>query len=234
MNRPSLHGPWTSFQRWKNLALLHWKIDEQRVRHLIPVPLELDTFDGAAYIGIVPFTMEGVRARLLPSVPRYSSFPELNVRTYVKYKGISGVYFFSLDASRRLFVWGGRRFYKLPYFPSHMIVGVHDDRVSYELARIGGDVAFKARYWPTSDVFQSSPGSVEEFLTERYCLFVADGTNVGRCDIHHERWPLQHGHVEIEQNTMLTPYGLSVSGPPVVHYAASIDVRIWPLRFDNL
>jgi uncharacterized protein YqjF (DUF2071 family) len=231
MNRPTLNGPWTSFQRWKNLAFLHWKIDANAIRPLIPSALELDTFEGSAYIGIVPFTMESVRPRFLPAVPRYSSFPELNVRTYVKYNGISGVYFLSLDATRRLFVWGGRRFYKLPYYFASMTVGVQQGRVDYELIRGTSEVAFKARYWPTSDIFHSTPGSIEEFLTERYCLFAGAGANIGRCDIHHERWPLQRAEVEIERNTMLSPYGLSVTGAPLAHFASSIDVRIWPLKF---
>src|SRR5437867_5100192 len=108
--------PWVTTMRWHDLLFLHWPVRPEIIRPLIPNGLELDTFDGAAWIGVVPFRMTGVRLRWLPPLPGISAFPELNVRTYVRVRDRPGVYFFSLDAGSRTAVAMARAWFHLPYF----------------------------------------------------------------------------------------------------------------------
>src|SRR4029079_756429 len=142
-----------------------------------PAHLEIDTFDGAAWIGVVPFRMSAVRMRGLPQVPGASAFPELNVRTYVRYGGKAGVWFCSLDAESALAVFAARRFYHLPYFRARMSCTRQGDEIEYSSVRTHPDAPpaeFVARYGPIGPVEFAAPGSLEHWLTERYCLFTVD------------------------------------------------------------
>jgi uncharacterized protein YqjF (DUF2071 family) len=220
--------PWTSAQTWEELAFLHWRVDEVALRPLVPAGLELDTFDGAAWLGITPFVLTGMRLRGLPPLPGVSSFPELNVRTYATRDGKPGIWFFSLDAASRLAVEGARRLYRLPYFHARMGVDRRHGHVHYESSRDGS--VFSARYRGEGDFFHAEPGSLEWFLAERYCLYAADGDALYRAEIQHPPWPLQAGEAAVELNTM-PPDGVQLEdGPPLVHYAHRQDVVIWPLE----
>jgi uncharacterized protein YqjF (DUF2071 family) len=110
----------TLSMRWKHLLFVHWRVPVASLRPLIPEPLQIDTYDGAAWVGFVPFVMESVRPVWLPPIPKLFDFPEANVRTYVRYGEQRGVWFFSLDAAHRLGVWVARRFWKLPYYYARM------------------------------------------------------------------------------------------------------------------
>jgi uncharacterized protein YqjF (DUF2071 family) len=123
------------YQKWGKLLFMHWRIDAKLLRPLIPAPLEIDTFDGSAWIGVVPFTMWNIRASFLPAIPGTSSFHELNVRTYVHHQGVPSVWFMSLDAASRLAVWGARRFYHLPYFNAQMSLEQTDKTIRYSSLR---------------------------------------------------------------------------------------------------
>lgn len=222
---PLPEEPWTSAQTWVELAFLHWRVDESALRKLVPRSFELDTFDGDAWIGVVPFVMTGVRLRGLPAFPVVSSFPELNVRTYVTRDGRPGVWFFSLDADSRLFVEAAKWQYKLPYHRAGMSHRRLDDRVQYESARAGA--AFSGSYRGTGELFHAEPGSLEHFLVERYCLYTEDGGRAYRADVHHLPWSLQAGAAEIDLNTM-APVGLT--GDAHVLFAPRQDVVVWPLE----
>jgi uncharacterized protein YqjF (DUF2071 family) len=225
---PLPDGPWTSAQTWEELAFLHWRVDEAQVRPLVPAGLELDAFDGSAWLGITPFRLTGIRARGLPPIPGISSFPELNVRTYVTRDGKPGIWFFSLEAANRLAVEAARRLYRLPYFHARMTVDRRHGHVHYESSRDGA--VFSARYRGEGDFFHAEPGSLESFLAERYCLYAADGDALYRAEIHHAPWPLQGGEATVELNT-LPPDGVELGdGPPLVHYAHRQDAVIWPLE----
>src|SRR5262249_55787207 len=125
-------------QNWGTLLFMHWPVDPDALNSLLPSSLSLDTFDGTAWLGVVPFWMWGIRASFLPRIPGTSAFPELNVRTYVHYKGVPGVWFFSLDAANSLAVWGARRFYYLPYFNARMQLRRNGQTVSYSSRRSDG------------------------------------------------------------------------------------------------
>lgn len=218
---------------WRDLAFLHWPVDAGVVRPHLPPSLEVDTFAGQAWIGVVPFRMEGVRVRGLPAVPTAHAFPEINVRTYVRGGGRAGVWFFSLDATSRLAVRGGRMIYNLPYFDAAITLRSEAGAVQYDSRRIhrgAPAAAFSGRYRPVSEVYEAAPGTLDHFLVERYCLFMfSRRRGLGRIDVDHPPWPLQRGAIELAANSMVEPTGMGLPQiPPLVHVAAAIDVRAWP------
>jgi len=217
---------WKSAQTWVDLAFLHWRVDAEKLRPLVPPELELQTFDGSAYLGIVPFVLSDLRFRGLLPVPGLSTFPELNVRTCVTLDDRPGVWFFSLDAGSRLMVEGAKRYYKLPYEQARMRSERIDEFVHYESARPGA--TFSGRYRGEGDLFHAEPGSLEEFLVERYCLYTADGGRLYRAEVHHAPWALQHGEAVVDLNTM-SPVPLPAESPHVL-FAPRQDVVVWPLH----
>ena len=232
---PLPEGPWVLRMRWHDLLFMHWPIPAAFLRPLIPPVLHLDTFDGAAWLGVVPFRMEDVRPRFVPGVPWLSSFPELNLRTYVSHRGKPGIWFFSLDAHNPIAVRLARATFGLPYFDARMSCRTTRDEVRYRSVRThrGAPPArLAATYRPTGETFDSQPGSLENFLTERYCLYSAGVGGRGRVrrgDIHHRLWPLQRAKVEAEELKMTEQ--ISVELPetePVLHYASRLDVVAWP------
>ena len=221
---------------WEDLLFAHWPVPGDSLRRLIPEGLELDTFDGSAWIGIVPFRMTGVRLCWLPRIPGTAAFPELNVRTYVTAGGKPGVWFFSLDAASRIAVRAARRRFHLPYFDAEMETGTDGKVIAYRSRRIhrGAPVAkFDARYGPVGPVHFSVPGTLEHFLTARYCLYAGDVPGSGqrqlwRGEIHHPPWPLQAAEANFAINTMTAQIGLQLPATkPVLHFARRLDVVAW-------
>jgi len=200
------------------------------MRPLVPAGLEVDLWDGSAWVGVVPFRMSGVTPRGVPALPWISSFPELNVRTYVTAEGKPGVYFFSLDAANPLAVTLARAWYHLPYFRARMQCADRAGTVSYESRRIGADAEFRGRYRPAGGVFPAPSGSIEYFLTERYCLYSIRRGRLCRAEIHHPPWPLQVAEAEVERDTVAAAAGLRLPhSPPLLHFARRLDVVAWPL-----
>ncbi len=175
----------------------------------------------------MPFRMPGVMRRPLPDFPWISAFPELNVRLYVERDGRSGVWFLSLDATNPLAVWAARRFFHLPYFKATMSLNRRGDTIRYSSARHGAKLL--AEYAPTSAEYHAAAGSLEHWLTERYCLYAqAPDGSLWRNEVHHAPWPLQRAEASIEANTMLASHGLVVDGPPpLLHFARRLDVVVW-------
>jgi uncharacterized protein YqjF (DUF2071 family) len=220
--------------RWEDLLFAHWKLDPAVLRPLIPPGLELDLFDGDAWLGVVPFRMEKTRLKWLPPVPGTAAFPELNVRTYVTRNGKPGVWFFSLDAGSKIAVRTARKAFHLPYFDARMSTerdGVHVSYHSRRTHRNAPETEFRAKYHPVSAVARSSAGSLEHWLTERYCLYSVDPQgDVWRGDIHHSPWPLQQAEAIIELNTMAGPLGFALNArPDQLHFAQQLDVVAWPI-----
>ena len=211
---------------WVDVAFLHWRVDADALRKLLPSSVELETFDGSAWLGVVPFLMTGVRLRGVPPLPRLSTFPELNVRTYVTRDDRPGVWFFSLDAESRLFVEAAKWRYKLPYHRAQMTYRRIGDHVHYESARAGA--AFSGSYRGHGDLFHAEPGTLEHFLVERYCLYTEDGGRVHQGEIHHLPWDLQQAEAKVDLNTM-APLALADEEPHVL-FAPRQDVVVWPLE----
>jgi uncharacterized protein len=164
-------APWLMTQSWNGLLFAHWRVEASQMRGAF----DLDLFDGEAWLGVVPFYMTHVGVRGAPALPWLSAFPELNVRTYVRVAERPGVSFFSLDAGRRLAVAAARTFLNLPYYAAAMSVERRNDAVHYQSARQRhGRAEFRAIYEPAGVPFVASAGSIEYFLTERYCLYHHD------------------------------------------------------------
>ena len=216
-------------QTWHDLLFAHWPIESAVLRRLVPQDLALDTFDGQCWIAVTPFHMRGIRLRGLLPLPGLSRFPELNVRTYVTLDAKPGVYFFSLDAANAPAVWGARIFYHLPYFVSNMSVETREQWVRYLCRRKGSNAEFHGRYRPIGAVQLRQEGTLESWLTERYCLYSVARGQVYRADIHHEQWLLQDAESEIEINTMAASAGIALPGrPSLLHFARKLEVLVWP------
>jgi uncharacterized protein YqjF (DUF2071 family) len=221
-------------QTWGKLLFMHWRIDGKLLRPLIPKAIEIDSFDGSAWIGVIPFTMWGIRASFLPPIPGTSAFHELNVRTYVTINGFPGVWFFSLDAANKLAVWGARKFYYLPYFNAQMSLDQTGNSIDYSSTRKDprGSPAELKTTWSTGEPLPpSSPGSIEFFLTERYCLYSEHNGRIYRSQIHHRPWPLRQAKLTSLSSSMIECHGLPTpKGGPLLHYAEELRVDIWPLK----
>jgi uncharacterized protein YqjF (DUF2071 family) len=218
----------------EDLLFAHWPVDADALRRLLPDEVRLQTHEGTAWLGITPFRAGALRLRGTLPLPRVSSFLELNVRTYVTAGGKPGIWFFSLDASSRLAVEAARRTYKLPYFQARISASLHDEWIEFDSARVGhrgGPHVFSAHYRPVGEELHAAPGSLEEFLVERYCLYAVDERRrLHRAEIHRSPWPLQPAEAAIELNTM-APEGLALPDEgPLLHFARLQDVVIWPLR----
>jgi hypothetical protein len=227
-------------QRWHDLLFAHWRVDPDELRRVVHPSLPVDEFDGSAWIGVTPFEVRGFRPRGGPPPPRLSRFLECNVRTYSTVEGRPGIHFFSLDAESRLAVRGARRFWRLPYHLADMDASRDGDRVSYRTERVSRDgppAELAIEYEPTGPVRRAEPGSLEYFLTERYCLYTTDerGT-IQSGDIDHPPWPLQPASARIAVNTMAEQVGVRLTGDPLLHFAARQDVLMWriaPLRVEG-
>lgn len=218
------------FQRWERLLFAHWRVDPAALRGKIPEGLTLDERDGGAWVAVTPFELSGLRLRSLPPVPGTSRFPELNVRTYVTAEGKPGVWFFSLDAGSPLAVVAARSFYHLPYHAARMACVAKRDAISYRCDRDGpgGRAEFLADYEPIGEPFQTQKGSLEEWLTARYCLYAEDAGTLYRAEIDHEPWTLRRAKAEIVRNTMAAASGIELPPePPLLHYAEPLEVRVW-------
>ena len=218
-------------QTWNDVLFAHWPVQSGYLREFVPKELSLDLFEGTAWIAVAPFHMTNVRPRWTPPLPWLSAFPELNVRTYVVHNGTPGVFFLSLDAGRLLAVWGARYGYLLPYFHAKMQVRVTENEINYTSRRLKTAAEFRGRYLAIGAIRQRTKGSLEYFLTERYCLFTVHRSRVYRGDIHHVPWPLQDAEAEIKTNTMAEAAGIRLPATkPLLHFAKKLDVLIWRLR----
>lgn len=214
---------------WHDLLFLHWPVRADVIRPLTPAGLELDTFEGSAWIGIVSFRMTGVRPRHFPAG---LAFPEINVRTYVWTPGRSGVWFFSLDAGNRLAVKAARVSNGLPYYNARITVRSELGSVHFQSTRLdkrGAGAAFQASYKPTGAVYRSAPATLDRWLTDRYCLYSRGrASRLGYGEIHHAPWPLQRAEVELRVNTMTNPLKINLPDtPPLAHFARYLEVVAW-------
>jgi uncharacterized protein YqjF (DUF2071 family) len=226
--------------RWERLLFAHWPMPIDALRGLIPAGLELDTFDGRAWLGIVPFRMARVGPAGVPLPGRLGTFGEVNVRTYVRPRepgdGPPGIWFLSLDAESPYVVAGGRAVFHLPYFRARIAIHETGDSTDYRLRRThsGAPPALlRASYRATGPAVAASPGSLDEWLAARQALYAADRSGrLYRGDIRHEPWRLAPAAWQLETETLLSALGLDrPSGPALLHRADDLDVRAaWPTR----
>lgn len=221
-------------QIWHDLLFVHRPVRVPDLRPLVPSLLDLDTYDGEAWVGVVPFRMSGVRQRGFPGIKGVSAFPEMNVRTYVTWRGMPGVYFFSLDAANPLAVAFARSRFHLPYFNAAMSCERVVDTIHYRSHRThrgAPEADFRAHYRPVGPVFTARPDSIEYWLIERYNLYTVFRDHVYRAGIHHRPWPLQPAELEVECDTMARAQNIRLPDTePLLHYADRQEVLVWPLR----
>lgn len=226
---------WAWRQTWRDLLFAHWPVPVKMLRPLVPNSLEIDTFDGLAWVGVVPFYMTGIGKRGLPRVPRHHSFAELNLRTYVhptkSNRDKPGVYFFSLDAENWLACRTATFLFNLPYHFATMRCASDGDWITYDSRRRDnpGGIGFAGRYRPTGDVSLAKPGTLEYFLTERYALYVENRRGrLTRGDIHHQPWPLQPAEWMVQRLDLTSAQGITLPDVPAhLLFAKVIDVVVW-------
>ena len=218
-------------QTWTKLLFAHWPVPFDALRRVVPRELPIDTYEGEAWIGVVPFHLSVIRARATPPVPAMSTFLELNVRTYVTIGGKPGVYFFSLDAGNPLAV-AGARLMSLNYYYAWMGLERRGEAIRYRSQRLWPPptgAAFRGEYRPVGPAASPSPGTLVHFLTERYCLYTVDRRGqVARLEIHHPPWRLSQAEATFELNTMTAPIGLRLPDTtPLLHYSERQDMVAW-------
>ncbi len=219
-------GPWVIEQCWQDVLFAHWPMTIESVRASVPATLELDTFSDRAWVSAVAFRIDPFRPR---GLPLELSFPELNLRTYVRRDGQPGIYFFSLDAASRTAVLGGRILFRLHYYESAMAL-VADSHFDFTSRRLVAPRAnFHARYRSTGDLLSVHRASLEEWLVERYCLYAARaGGATFRVEVHHLPWLLQSAEAELNADELFFAAQLPApDSPPLLHFSARQDALTW-------
>lgn len=229
---PTPRSQWTMRQVWSDLLFAHWPAPVSQLEALLPAGLTLDTWEGEAWVGVVPFRMPYLSIRGLPDVPPFMRLLEINVRTYVRVGDKPGVYFFSLDADNPIAVEVARRWYSLPYLNARFNCDFAQDHVRYEVMRVdqrAAPGAFSAIYRPTGDAEQAAPDSLADWLTARYALYTSNRRGrILRGDITHQPWKLAPAEAEIEVNTLAQSHGITLADTaPLLHFATRLDVLAW-------
>ena len=230
---PMPNSPHALAQEWRHLTFMHWEVDPARLAPYIPEGLELDLFEGKAYVGTIPFQMCKVRPRLLPWVPGISNFPEFNVRTYVTKNGKGGVLFLTLDAHSRITCSYAPRAYGLPYRYAKCKFSAKDGEYKWHSKRKSDGVVLRGHSRAIGEVMQAKPGSLEEFLFERYSMYTVHNGTLSIGHTHHNPWDYQLGEATVEENTLTEIYDLGIEDvhkPELVHVSKGVRVNTYPLQ----
>jgi uncharacterized protein len=222
------------YQRWRTLLFLHWEFPAEVIGRLLPPGLTLDTYEGRAFVGLVPFTMRGVRPAGLPAFSPLSDFHETNVRTYVHHQGKDpGVWFFSLDAANRIAVKLARAWFKLPYHFASMELRQGAEWISYRSERrwpAPVPARCAVRCLPRGEAMPSTPGTLQHFLVERYFLYTVHSGALWRGQVHHTPYPVRGAQVEgLEESLLAAATIVRPEVPPLVHFSQGVDVDIFRL-----
>jgi uncharacterized protein YqjF (DUF2071 family) len=219
-------------QEWRNLSFLHWEVDVERLKPHIPNGLEIDLFEGKAYVGTIPFQMKNVRPRLLPALPGISTFPEFNIRTYVKRNGKAGILFLTLDAQSRITCWYAPRTYGLPYRYAKCQLKITDDKYYWKSKRSSDGVELEGECIATGGKRQAEKGTLEEFLFERYALYTEHEGKLNMAYTLHEPWTFRDAKAKVVNNSLTDSYdlGIDVMNPQYVHLSEGVYVHTWSIE----
>jgi uncharacterized protein YqjF (DUF2071 family) len=244
---PPPDGQWLLSQSWNDLLFAHFAVDPQTLRRLVPDAFTLDLYDGAAWLTVSPFCTSHMRPSGVPPVPGISHFPQVRLRTYVTMIDKAGqvkpgVFYFSVDAANLSAVWFARMFFRMQCWHSAIRVSgatIHarkptERTIHFRSSRlhgptaIGGPAKFEVIYAPEGEPERARRGSLDEFLTERYCVYSMNREKFYRSEIHHQPWPLQQASVEIRENSIADPLGLALPAKPdVCHFSRSLKMLAW-------
>jgi len=234
IDKPNQKRKWIMTQTWEHLLFANWPVPADAIRRLIPEELEVDTYDGQAWISVIPFLMSGIRLRVCPVIPYTSTFTEINVRTYVKSKTQAGVFFLTLDASNPLVTRIAKAWYRLPYYHAKMSFQQQREQIEFRSSRMGFVPAdFYGRYRPVDKCFHPREGTIEHWLTERYIHYCkcAATSQVFHGEVFHQPWKLQEAKAEIDINTMTQNLNITLSNQPtLVYYSRGVEALIWPSK----
>lgn len=213
---------WSFYQQWNHVLFFHWAVDAELLRAMLPKNLELDLFEGKAYVSLVPFSMQQIRPKFLPAFKPVSDFHEVNIRTYVTKDGKSGVYFFSLEAEKGFSAYLSRHFSGFPYEKS-MIRRSEGKYVSSNAFRkffLDVEFAIKEK--------RAEKSEIEKFLTERYSAYVDIGGKLFRYDIHHKEWEIKTVDIQkLHLDYRLPGLEFAEKQPDLVHYSDGVEVLTW-------
>ena len=198
----------------------------------IPEGLELDLFEGKAYVGVIPFQMKNVRPRLLPAVPGISTFPEFNIRTYVKKNGKAGVLFLTLEAQSRITCWHAPRAYGLPYRYAKCQLRFSNEKFVWKSKNVRDGSSLEGECKLTGKQRKAEKDTLEYFLFERYSLYTEHNEKLHMAYTLHEPWIFQDGEVTISDNSLTQSYelGIDVMNPQHVHASSGVYVLTWPIQ----
>jgi len=230
---------WIMRQSWRNSLFIHWPIPAEVLRPHIPSVLEIDTYNGSAWLGVVVFVMGGIYPRGLSSISLTPPFPEINVRTYVHYNGKPGIFFMSLDVGDWASCTIAKRWYRLPYKKADISSRKEGQTFYCQSVRKGTKnplTSFQVKYTPLSEVYFPKDGTLDDWLTERYCLYSTNnGINIYCSEIHHRPWPLQKVEAEISRNTLLMPFKIDgTEVQPIYHFSKGVDTFFWNIKKTGL
>jgi len=219
-------------QEWRELTFMHWKVDPKRLQPYLPDGLEIDLFEGEAYVGVIPFIMKNVRPRRLPAVPGISTFAEFNVRTYVVKDGQAGVFFLTLDAKSLVTCFHAPRAYGLAYRYAKAKVKLNADVLPWPSRRSSDGAELRGTSTGKGLKQSAEADSLEHFLFERYCLYTEHKGCLRRAYVHHQPWTFQEGDITLEANSLLESYdlGLDVHAPDLVHISKGLPVKTWSIE----
>ena len=226
-----LPGKPLGFQNWRSLLFLHWEVPVDQLRARVPDSLSLDLYEGKAFVGVVPFGMQGVRPHWWPAFAAFN-FLETNVRTYVHCEGEPGVYFMSLDANSRLAVWSARMSWGLPYYFAKMKFTAGEHQHVYQVQRSKQTATFSTHYQTGAPLGPSQPGTFQHFLLERYLLFVERQGQIWRGQVHHQPYPVQKVEVTEVSDSLIQAAGIEPldENPFCAHYSPGVDVEVMDFR----
>ena len=224
---------YTLSQEWRDLTFMHWEVEVNKLTPHLPEGLDVDTFEGKAFIGVVPFVMKNVRPTWFFSTPFVSTFPEYNIRTYVTKDGIPGVFFLTLEAQSLVTCSYAPKAYGLPYRYAKGSVKKHGKSVNWHSSRNNGNLKLIGSTEIIGDLQQAIPGTLEEFLFERYSLYTSKNGKIMRGYTHHKKWNFQLAKVAITDNSLTESFALGIknlSSPELVHFSSGVNVRTYSIE----
>lgn len=219
-------------QNWKKLTFLHWQVEAQLLRKHLPQGLELDLFEGKAYVGFIPFVMEKVRPNYLPPIAGVSTFGEVNIRIYVTKNGIPGVFFLTLEAQSRVTCFYANRRYGLTYRYAKVKVGGSIEGYHWNSKRTKGGYSLQGTSHSIGEARQAQEKTLEYFLFERYSLYTIRNGRLHRGYTHHTKWWYYDAEVEVKNNTLAQPFQLGIDNPlspDLTHISQGVEVITWHL-----